>query len=214
MPAIITEGQLKAIVPKCRDVVGWCVPLNDAMSRFGIDNLHRVAAFLAQIAHESGELNRLVENLNYSAKGLMNTWSTRFPTLTKALEFERKPEKIANFVYAMRMGNGDEASGDGWRFRGRGLIQLTGRSNYRTAGAELSLPLDTQPELLEQPRTAALTAAWFWKSHLLNALADDRSDDNDDDDFVAITKKINGGTKGLTDRRAYWAQAKGALGIA
>ena len=148
---------------------------------------YRVAAFLAQIAHESQELNRLVENLNYSAAALMSTWPKRFPTLADAEPYARQPERIANRAYANRLGNGAEQSGDGWRYRGRGIIQVTGRGNYHEIGAALALPLDVQPELLEQPANAALSASWFWKSHLLNPLADHQTNDIDDADFLTIT---------------------------
>jgi putative chitinase len=182
------------------------------MARFDITGIGRMAAFLAQIAHESGQLTRLSENLNYSAKRLLQVWSGRFPTLEKALVYERNPEKLACFVYARRLGNGDEASGDGWRYRGRGLIQLTGRGNYRAAAQGIGLPLEEQPELLVQPGPAALSAAWFWKSHGLNELADDRNDDNDTEDFRTITRRINGGIVGLKERIALWEKAKAVLG--
>ena len=139
------------------------------------------------------------------------TWPKRFPTIEKAVEYERNPEKIANFVYAKRLGNGDAATGDGWRFRGRGVLQITGRENYRSTGSNIDLDLEAAPELLEQPLAAALSAAHFWKSRGLNALADDRNDDNDDEDFVAITVLINGGKTGLAERRAYWDRAKTVL---
>lgn len=211
----ISESQLVSIMPVCHDAPGWCAPLNSAMARFEIaDNAYRVAAFLAQCAHESQELNRLVENLNYSAAALMRTWPKRFPTLGGAEAYARQPERIANRVYAGRLGNGDEPSGDGWRYRGRGLIQVTGRGTYRETGAALALPLAAQPELLEQAANAALSAAWFWKSHLLNPLADHHSTDIDDADFVTITTKINGGKIGLAARRAFWVKARVALGIA
>jgi putative chitinase len=207
----VSEEQLKRIMPQCPDVTLWSVSLTDAMDRFEINNLQRAAAFLAQIAHESGELGRLVENLNYSAKRLMEVWPKRFPTLEKARLYERNPERLANYVYAKRMGNGDEQSGDGWRYRGRGVIQVTGRSNYRTIGDALQLPLEAEPERLEEPEAASLSAAYFWKSRGLNELADDRNDDDDDDDFVTISVIINGGRSGLKERRTYWATAKSAL---
>lgn len=209
--ADLTAEQLKAMMPGCADPVGWAPALNEAMARFDIGTTERMAAFLAQIAHESGQLTRLSENLNYSAKRLMQVWPVRFPTMEKALQYERNPERLANNVYAKRLGNGDEASGDGWRFRGRGLIQLTGRGNYRAAGQGIGLPLEEQPDLLVQPGPAALSAAWFWKSHGLNELADDRNDDNDTEDFRAITKRINGGTVGLKERLAFWETAKRVL---
>lgn len=207
----LTSSQLSAIMPACPDPDGWTAALNVAMARFDIMTAGRMAAFLAQLAHESGQLKRLVENLNYSAPRLMQVWPSRFPALDKAKLYERNPEKLANYVYAKRLGNGDEASGDGWRYRGRGLIQLTGRGNYRSAALGIGQPLEQQPELLEQPGPAALSAAWFWKSHGLNELADDRNDDDDTEDFKTITKRINGGTVGLKERMVFWEKAKAVL---
>jgi putative chitinase len=213
MPDIITGAQLTAFLPAIQDPARWASALNAALDRFEINTPARVAAFLAQTAHESAEFRRLVENLNYSAAGLCKTWPNRFASLDFAKTYERNPEVLANYVYAKRLGNGDVASGDGWRFRGRGLIQLTGRGNYRSCGTAIALPLETEPEQLETPEAAALGAAQFWQSRGLNHLADDQNDDNDDEDFVAITKIINGGTAGLTSRRAYWMRARAALGI-
>ena len=207
----VSQAQLTVFLPKLSNAGAWTAALNTAMDRFEINSAARMAAFLAQVAHESGEFKRLVENLNYSAAGLMSTWPTRFPTLESAQPLERKPELIANRVYANRNGNGDGPSGDGWRFKGRGLIQLTGRGNYRSCGAAIALPLETQPELLEAPDAAALSAAQFWHSRGLNHLADDTNTDNDDEDFQAITTIINVGRAGLASRRAYWARAKVAL---
>ena len=168
----ITEQQLLQVLPKARTVAGIFLPaLNRAMLRWKIDSRLRAAAFLAQIGHESGQLRVLVENLNYSAEALVRTWPSRFTAQT-APAYARQPEKIANRVYGGRMGNGPEASGDGWRYRGRGLIQLTGRNNYRAAGAALGLPLEDQPGLLEQAAHAAQSAAWWWAKHGLNELAD------------------------------------------
>ncbi|MGN8259526.1 glycoside hydrolase family 19 protein [Pseudomonas sp. SMSB3] len=168
----ITEQQLLQIMPKARPVAGAFLPaLNRAMVRWRIDSLVRQAAFLAQVAHESGQLRNLVENLNYSAEALVRTWPSRFTAQTAAA-YARQPEKIANKAYGGRMGNGPEASGDGWRFRGRGLLQVTGRSNYREAGAGLGLPLEEEPDLLEQAEHAAQSAAWWWAKNGLNQLAD------------------------------------------
>lgn len=168
----ITEQQLLQVLPKARPVAGVFLPaLNRAAARWKIDSRMRMAAFLAQIGHESGQLRVLVENLNYSADALVRTWPARF-TADTAPAYARQPEKIANRVYGGRMGNGPETSGDGWRYRGRGLIQLTGRDNYRASGAELGLPLEDQPELLEQADHAAQSAAWWWAKHGLNELAD------------------------------------------
>jgi putative chitinase len=212
MADILSEAQLRAFLPTAPRLAEWTAALNAAMARFEIDSPARAAAFLAQVAHESGELQRVAENLSYTAKRLMVVWPRRFPTLDAALPYERQPEKLANYVYAKRLGNGDVPSGDGWRFRGRGLLQITGRGNYSAAGNALGLPLESQPELLETPGPAALAAAQFWQSRGLNVLADDRNDDDDDEDFVTITLTINGGRVGLDARRAYWAQAKAALG--
>ncbi len=168
----ITEQQLLQIFPNARPVAGIFVPaLNRAMARWKIDSPVREAAFLAQVGHESGQLRRLVENLNYSAEALVRTWPSRF-TAQNAGAYARQPEKIANRVYGGRMGNGQETSGDGWLYRGRGLIQLTGRDNYRSAGQALGLPLLENPEMLEQPEHAAQSAAWWWATHGLNELAD------------------------------------------
>jgi putative chitinase len=211
MADVITEVQLTAFLPALPNAPTWTAALNAAMDRFEINTPARIAAFLAQTAHESGEFRRLVENLNYSAAGLCKTWPNRFANLDAAKPYDRNPEMIANYVYAKRLGNSDTASGDGWRFRGRGLIQLTGRGNYRSCGLAVTLPLETDPQRLETPEAAALAAAQFWQSRGLNHLADDQSDDNDDEDFVAITKIINGGTAGLSARCTYWARAKAAL---
>jgi putative chitinase len=208
----ITLAQLVGIMPRNRQPAAWIGVLNEALARFEINTTGRIAAFLAQIAHESAELNRLLENLNYSARGLMATWPRRFPLLELAQQFERKPERIANHVYANRLGNGDFASGDGWRYRGRGVIQLTGRGNYRAVGDAIGLPFETNPDLLLEPGPAALAAGYFWKSRGLNELADNRSDDDDDEDFVSITVRINGGRAGLADRRRYWERAQAVLG--
>lgn len=182
----------------------WAPHLRHAFECFEINTQWRVAAFLAQAAHESFELNRIIENMNYSAKRLIVVWPQRFPTLESAQRYERKPELLANYVYANRLGNGNEASGDGWRYRGRGIFQLTGRDNYRIAGSRLGLPLEDKPEMVETPEIAALTAGWYWDYRGLNKLADCESDDT----FVSICKLVNGGLIGLKDRKAYWENAK------
>ncbi|ULL07764.1 glycoside hydrolase family 19 protein [Pseudomonas putida] len=169
---LVTEHQLLQILPKARPVAGIFLPaLNRAMVRWKIDSRVRQAAFLAQVGHESGQLRNLVENLNYSAEALVKTWPSRFTSQT-APGYARQPEKIANKVYGGRMGNGPEPSGDGWQFRGRGLLQVTGRSNYRAAGAGLGLPLEEDPGLLEQAEYAVQSAAWWWAKHGLNEMAD------------------------------------------
>ncbi|MBG7399707.1 glycoside hydrolase family 19 protein [Pseudomonas aeruginosa] len=207
---LITEQQLLQILPNAGHRAGFFVPaLNVAMERFGIIAPVRGAAFLAQVGHESGQLTRLVENLNYSAQGLAATWPSRYRGAdgkpnALALNLARHPQAIANNTYASRNGNGDEASGDGWRYRGRGLLQITGRANYRTAGAGLGQPLEQEPELLEQPEFAALSAAWWWSTHGLNELADRG-------EFAAITCRINGGLNGQAERLALWERAKRVL---
>ncbi|WP_205894903.1 glycoside hydrolase family 19 protein [Metapseudomonas otitidis] len=180
-----------------------------AISHFSLTTPARQSAFLAQAAHESYGFTRLTENLNYSATGLAATWPGRFRgadgqpnALARALH--RRPEAIANVVYANRMGNGPEASGDGWRYRGRGLLQITGRAQYQRCGAALGLPLVEQPDLLAQPEPAVLSAAWFWQVNGLNELADAG-------DFEAITRRINGGLNGLAERRALWVKFREAL---
>lgn len=196
----INAQQLLQILPNAGPVAGVFVSaLNDAMARFKIDTRLRVAAFLAQVGHESGQLRTLVENLNYSAEGLIRTWPKRFNLLT-ATSAARKPEQIANIVYASRLGNGPAVTGDGWKYRGRGLIQVTGWVNYQACGSALSLDLLTKPELLEQPIYAALSAAWFWSSNGLSELADAGR-------FEAITRKVNGGLNGQADRLAIYERA-------
>ena len=172
----LTQQQLLQILPNARPVAGIFLPaLNRSMFRFKIDSRLRQAAFIAQIGHESGHLRRLVENLNYSAEGLAATWSERYRSVDgkpndRAMSLARHPEAIANDAYAGR--NGNKAAGDGWHYRGRGLLQITGRSNYSSAGAGLKLPLEDQPDLLEQPEYAAMSAGWWWSQRGLNDLAD------------------------------------------
>ncbi|EAZ62421.1 TPA: glycoside hydrolase family 19 protein [Pseudomonas aeruginosa] len=207
---LITEQQLLQIFPNAGPQAGVFVgALNRGMTRFGITSPVRVAAFLAQVGHESSQLTRLVENLNYSARGLAATWPSRYRGAdgnpnALALNLARHPQAIANNTYASRNGNGDEASGDGWRYRGRGLLQITGRSNYRAAGGGLGQPLEAEPELLEQPEWAALSAAWWWSTRGLNELADRG-------EFAAITRQINGGLNGQAERLALWERAKAVL---
>jgi putative chitinase len=171
----------------------WLNPLNETFERYGIDTPIRQASFIGQCGHECAQFKILEENLNYRAETLMRIWPKRFPTLEIAKQFEKNPKKIANMVYANRMGNRDEASGDGYRFRGRGCLQTTGSANYFHAGKALGVDLIMEPDLLSTPKYAALAAGFFWNTHKLNELADIR-------DFVKMTKKINGGTIGLQDR--------------
>jgi putative chitinase len=203
-----TQDQLAAMLDDAnrQTLAGtWLVPLQQAMDESEINTRPRGAAFLAQVIHESDALKVLSENLNYStAARLCAIWPTRFPSEQAALPYVKQPELLANFVYASRMGNGDVHSGDGWRFRGRGLIQLTGRGNYVRCATALRLDLVGAPDLLQQPPAAARSAAWFWKSSGLNELADPRPNANATEDFARITKIINGGTHGLAERQALW----------
>jgi putative chitinase len=206
----LTPLQLSQTCPHCAQPDAWAAALNPALEEFGVTTPARTAAFLGQIAHESGELNHIEENFNYSADRLVQVFPRLFPSAAAAAPFVGNKEKLASFLYANRIGNGTADSGDGWKYRGRGLIQLTGRANYREAGQGLGVPLEDQPDLLLQPAQAARSAGFFWKSRGLNELADM----NTDDAFVRITGKINGAEDGLARRRTYWAAAKHALGIA
>jgi len=179
----------------------WAASLALAMKSRDITEGNRADMFLAQCAHESGGFKRFSENLNYSAAALIRAWPTRFPTWAIADHYATKAPAIANRAYADRMGNGNEQSGDGWKYRGRGLIQLTGRANYGAAGDALRLPLVTEPDIAETPSAASQIAAWFWYSKGCNALADAG-------DFEAITKKINGGLNGLEDRERWLAKVR------
>ena len=165
---MITLGLLQDMCPKTKRTVleGYVEPLNTVAEYYEMfQNPKRVAGFLAQIAHESGGFNFVIENLNYSAKGLVATFKKYFPTEELAKQYERKPEKIANRVYANRMKNGDEASGDGFKFRGRGLIQLTGRDNYTKFAEALDLDIDSTIAYLETPNGAVASAGWFWDNN-------------------------------------------------
>lgn len=183
----------------------WVEPLNETFQRFGILTPRQQAAFIGQCGHECGNFRVLEENLNYRAETLMKLWPRRFPTLEFAKTFERNPKKIANTVYANRMGNRDEASGDGYRFRGRGCIQLTGSANYHHAGKALGVDLIMEPELVATPQYAALTAGFFWHTQKLNDIAESGNN-------LALTKKINGGTIGLDDRIKHTNHALQVLG--
>lgn len=179
--------------------------LQTLLIQYNIDTPLRIAHFLAQILHESGHFKYNEENLNYSAKALRSVFGKYFKTDKEAEEYARKPEKIANRVYANRMGNGDEASGDGWLRRGRGLIQLTGTDNYKACSKALNIDLMKNPDLIvSNAEVCVKTACWFWSSKRLNECADK-------DDIVTITKKINGGLTNLKDREAILKIAKQIL---
>jgi putative chitinase len=173
----------------------WIDAINETFEKFDISTPERQACFLGQCAHESGGFTALSENLNYSAASLCRVWPKRFPTMNDGQNCEKNPQKIANKVYASRMGNGDEESGEGYAYRGRGLIQLTGKSNYEACGKALGVDLVENPDLVATPQYAALSAGWFWNKNKLNAYADKN-------DMEGLTKKINGGTHGIEDRVA------------
>ena len=179
----------------------WLDPLNETFEKYEINTPKRQACFIGQCMHESGGFKVTKENLNYSASGLMKTWPSRFPDMDTAEKYEHNPVKIASKVYVGRMGN--TTSEEAGMYIGRGLIQLTGKDNYKAASEALGEDLLANPQLVEEPRYAALTAGWYWNKKGLNALVDD---------IETMTKRINGGTIGLDDRKAKINMALNALG--
>ena len=173
----------------------WFEPLQETFEKYQINTPKRQACFIGQCMHESGGFRLLRENLNYSARALMNTWPSRFPDADVAEQYARQPEKIANKVYSGRMGNTED--GDGAKYIGRGLIQLTGKDNYKAFGEAIGEDLVANPQLVEEPRYAALSAGWFWNKRGLNALAD-----LNPMDITTMTVRINGGKIGIDDRIA------------
>ncbi|MCP5106791.1 MAG: hypothetical protein GY950_25635 [bacterium] len=205
--ADMTSAQLKEIMPGAtnENIEKYLGPLNREMPKFGIDTPLRKAHFLAQVAHESGSFRYSSENLNYSADALRRVFGKYFPTDELAAQYARKPEKIASRVYGNRMGNGDEASGDGWKYRGRGLIQLTGHDNYTRCGKAIGLNLEEDPgQVAENPEVSVAVVCWYWESNNLNHYADQ-------DDVKKVTKRINGGYIGLKDREENLERAKHVL---
>ena len=202
---MVNAEQLRALhIPEV-----WVDPLNETFDRFGIKTARQQAAFIGQCGHECGNFKVLEENLNYRAATLMRLWPKRFPTLEIANAYAGNPRKIANLVYGGRMGNRDESSGDGYRFRGRGCIQLTGHANYFHAGKALGVDFVKEPDLVATPKYAALTAGWFWSTHGCNELAESGAPIGPDGNptWIALTKKINGGTFGLAERVGHTTQA-------
>jgi putative chitinase len=181
----------------------WEEPLQATFDKYDINTPRRQSAFLGQCAHESGNFKTLQENLNYSAEGLMKTWPSRFPNLEYASQYARQPTKIAGKVYNGRLGNTSEEEAS--KYLGRGLIQLTGKENYERCGLAIGVDLLSNPNLLLDPRYAAMSAGWFWNKKGLNELADQQ-------EHGQITKRINGGTIGLDDRIAKTTKAAQALG--
>ena len=181
----------------------WEIPLNQVFVKYDINTPKRQAAFIGQCAVESANFTRLQENLNYSAQRLTQVWPSRFPNISMAEPYANNPEKLADFVYAGRMGNLQD--GDGWKFHGRGLIQLTGRENYANCGSGVGVDLIDNPDLLLTPKYAVLSAGWYWNKKGLNALADTQ-------EYGAMTKRINGGLTGLDERIVKITKALQVLG--
>ena len=204
---MITLKLLRQVAPKTKSSVleQYINPLNKLCKKYGIlDTDNRLAAFLAQVAHESGGFHFRQENLNYSSSALRMVFGKYFKSEDEANKYERKPELIANRVYANRMGNGDEKSGDGWKYRGRGLIQLTGKDNYTRFSKSMDMDIDEVIDYLETTEGAVMSAVWFWDNNNLNRYCDK-------DDFIGLTKRINGGTNGLADRKHHYELALKAL---
>ena len=205
---MLTLSQLKQLLPKNPYVEHWHHALEQLFPDYDINTPKRMAAFIAQCAHESGGFMVLKENLNYKAATLRKIFPKYFPNDQIAQEYASKPNKqvaIASRVYANRMGNGDEASQEGWKFCGRGLIQLTGRSNYQAFADSLEMSIDDVPEYLATFEGAAQSACWFWETNKLNQWADAG-------DILTLTKRINGGTIGLEDRKKHYEHALHVLG--
>lgn len=208
----VTPEQMIQIAPECSHVIDKYIdPLNEAFEHFEINTPLRVAAFLAQCGHESTRFTRIEENLNYSANGLVRTFPNLFDAEV-AKEYAYKPMKIANRAYANKGGNGDEASGDGWKFRGRGWIQVTLKRNYELRGKRLVNNPQfflAGPDLMLQPEWAVRSAADYWDENNLNDLADTDTEES----FTLLTKKINRALRGLDDRLHLWKVAKPVLGV-
>jgi putative chitinase len=205
---MITVSQLKQLLPKNPYVEHWHHALSQLFPEYDISTNNRMAAFIAQCAHESGGFMVLKENLNYKASSLRKIFPKYFPNDQIAQEYASKPNKqeaIASRIYASRMGNGDEASKEGFKFCGRGLIQLTGRSNYQAFADSLEMNIDDVPEYLATFEGAAQSACWFWETNKLNQWADKG-------DILTLTKRINGGTIGLEDRIKHYEHALHIIG--
>jgi putative chitinase len=202
----LTLHQLKQILPNNTNLADWHEALIAILPEYEINTAERIAAFLAQCVHESGGFSAIKENLNYKAASLQKVFPKYFPTSDLAEAYAHQPEKIANRVYANRMGNGSEASGDGYRYCGRGLIQLTGHDNYLSFADSIETPLEEMPEYLATFAGAVQSACWFWECNDLNSLADTG-------DIKAMTKRINGGYIGLEDRVKHYEHIKEVLGV-
>jgi len=208
MSYTITAKQLDDICSSVglSTVTPFVPALNAAFAKYNINTKNRAAAFIAQVGHESGEFVFTKENLNYSKDALLRTFKKYFPNAALAAQYERNPQAIANRVYANRMGNGDAASGDGWKFKGRGLIQLTGRSNYAAFAGSIGKNLDDTIAYLETVGGAVESAAWFWTKNGLNEIAD-----GGEANFTKITQRINGGQNGAPHRLTLYKRALAVL---
>jgi putative chitinase len=195
-----TKQQLKGMIPKNPYVDQWFEAISEILPEYEITTPQRVAAFLAQCAHESGGFVFLKENLNYKAASLRRVFPKYFPDDAIAAQYAGKGEMIANRVYANRMGNGPEESGDGFRYCGRGLIQLTGKNNYTFFAGSLDIPVEEASEYLQTFEGAVQSACFFWEQNKLNQWADAG-------DILTLTKRINGGTIGLEDRIKHYEHA-------
>jgi putative chitinase len=202
----LTLQQLKQILPKNPYVEHWFKDLSQLLPDYEINTPQRIAAFMAQTTHESGDYIWLQENLNYKPETLMKLFGSHFPGgLAEAQQYKGQPQKIANHIYGGRMGNGPDETGDGWKHCGRGLIQVTGRDNYAWFAASLQISIDEASDYMQTFEGAAQSACWFWETNKLNALADVG-------DFTKMTKIINGGTIGLDDRTARYHRFLPILG--
>lgn len=204
---MLTAEQFGSLFPNCKDPDGWVDAMNEVFPKYGIDTPQRIASFIAQCGHESGGWRVFEENLNYSAKALDAVFGKYFVRVGRdANEYARQPEKIANVVYANRMGNGDTASGDGWYYRGRGPIQLTGFNNYKAFSDWSGIDVVNNSKLVAEDKEVALMSAiWYWDANNLNKYADSG-------DIKTMTKRINGGYIGLEDRIRHWKEALHMLG--
>ena len=195
----LTKELLSKLIRNNPNIDGWYNALSKLLPDYEINTAQRMAAFFAQCSHESAGFTALKENLNYRAETLSKVWPSKFPA-DVATQYAGQPEKIANRAYAGRMGNGDEASGDGWKYCGRGLIQLTGHDNYQSFADSIETPIEQIPDYLQTFEGAAQSACWFWETNNLNKLADSG-------DIKTMTKVINGGYIGLDDRIAHYEHA-------
>jgi putative chitinase len=207
--SLITVDQLRAMIPTNKEIAAWCDELNKALPKYDITTDQRIAGFISQCAHESMDFNAMSENLNYREETLNKVFPRYFgPGKRNAAEYAKNPEKIANYVYmdefrTSKLGN--VQPGDGWRFRGRGLKQLTGRDNYSRFAKDYNMTAEQAAEWLETKEGALASALWFWNTNKLNTIADTGN-------VAALTKKINGGDIGLADRQARYTKAVAALG--